>query len=166
MHLLLMSLGTRGDIQPFVALGKALQRSRHEVTLCTSSGFEPWIREHGLGYAHLNNDILDLVNSEAGREAMEQTGGLLGLPKRMIDASRRFKSIFRRALAEEWEAAQGIDAVIYNPGAVGGYHIAQALGVKGILADVIPTWVPRAHSPTSSCPTPGSVADTTGLLIS
>jgi UDP:flavonoid glycosyltransferase YjiC (YdhE family) len=71
MRILLLSLGTRGDVQPFVALGKALQRAGHDVTVCASSSFAPWIEEHGLGYAHMNNDIIDLVSSDAGRKATE-----------------------------------------------------------------------------------------------
>jgi sterol 3beta-glucosyltransferase len=101
MRILLLSLGTRGDVQPFVALGKALQRAGHDVTVCASSSFAPWIEEHGLGYAHMNNDIIDLVSSDAGRKAMEGAGSVAEIPKRMLEASRQFKPIFRRALAEQ-----------------------------------------------------------------
>ena len=147
MRILVLTLGTRGDIQPFVALGKGLQSAGHDVTLCTSSSFAPWIEGHGLGYAHMNNDIVDLVNSDAGRESLEGSGGVLGLPKRMLEASKRFKTIFRRALAEEWEAAQGAEALVYHPQAVGGYHIAEALGIPSVMADPLPTWVPTRAFP-------------------
>lgn len=142
MRILLLTLGTRGDVQPFLALGKGLQRADHNVTVCASSSFAPWITGHGLGYAHLNNDVVDLVNSESGRRAFEKQGGLLGLPRRMLEASRNFKTIFRRTLAEQWEAAQSTDAIVYSPQAVGGSHIVEALGVPGIMADPLPTWVP------------------------
>jgi sterol 3beta-glucosyltransferase len=147
MRVLLLILGTRGDVQPFVALGKRLRSAGHDVALCASSSFAPWITEHGLGYAHMNNDIIDLVNSDAGRRAMEGAGGVAGLPKRMIESARQFKPIFRRALAEQWAAAQGAEVVIYNPNAVGGYHIAEALGIVGMMADAIPTWVPTSAFP-------------------
>lgn len=97
MRVLILSLGTRGDIQPFVALGLALQRVGHEVAFCTSSSFAPWIKRHGLGYAHMNNDVIELVNSEAGRRSLGRSGGILGLPKRLVEASRRFKAVFRKA---------------------------------------------------------------------
>jgi sterol 3beta-glucosyltransferase len=142
MRILLLALGTRGDVQPFVALGKRLQRAGHDVAVCASAGFAPWIREHGLGYAHMHNDILDLVNSDAGRKAMEGAGGVAGLPKRMIESARQFKPIFRRALAE-----QGAEVIIYNRNVGGGYHIAEALGIVGIMADAIPTWVPTSAFP-------------------
>jgi sterol 3beta-glucosyltransferase len=140
-------MGTRGDVQPFMALGKRLRQAGHDVVVCASSGFAPWIKEHDLEYAYMNNDILDLVKSDAGRRAMEGTGGMAGIPKRMLESARRFKPIFRRALAEQWEAAQGAQVIIYNPNAVGGYHIAEALGIVGIMADAIPTWVPTSAFP-------------------
>jgi sterol 3beta-glucosyltransferase len=147
MRILLLILGTRGDVQPFVALGKRLQHAGHDVAVCASSGFAPWIKEHGLGYANMNNDIVDLVNSDAGRRTMEGAGRVAGLPKLMLESARRFKSIFRRALAEQWEAAKGAQVIIYNPNAVGGYHIAEALGIVGIMTDAIPTWVPTGSFP-------------------
>ena len=144
MRILLLTLGTRGDVQPFLALGRGLQRAGHEVTVCASSSFAPWITGLGLGYAHLNNDIIDLVNSESGRRSFERSGGLFGLARRMMEASRNFKAIFGRTLAEQWEAAQGTDVIVYHPNAVGGSHIVEALGVPGILADPLPTWVPTS----------------------
>jgi sterol 3beta-glucosyltransferase len=67
MRILLLALGTRGDIQPFIALGKRLRSASYDVAVCASSSFAPWIREHGMEYAYMNNDIIDLVNSDAGR---------------------------------------------------------------------------------------------------
>jgi sterol 3beta-glucosyltransferase len=147
MRILFLTLGTRGDVQPFVALGKRLQQAGHDVAVCASSGFAPWIKEHGLGYAYMNNDIVDLVYSDTGRRAMERAGSVASLPKQMLDSARRFKPIFRRALAEQWEAAKGAQVIIYNPNAVGGYHIAEALGIVGIMTDAIPTWVPTSAFP-------------------
>jgi sterol 3beta-glucosyltransferase len=154
MRILLLSLGTRGDIQPFLALGKGLLRRGHEVTVCSSGSFGPWIEGHGLRFAPLNNDIIDLVKSDAGRRAMQKQGGLLGLPRRLLESSRNFKAIFRRTLAEQWQAAQGTQAIIYHPNAVGGYHIAEALGIPGIMADPLPTWVPTGAFPHIVTPDP------------
>ena len=152
MRAFLLTLGTRGDVQPFVALGREMQRRGHEVTVCTSSGFAPFIEGCGLRYAYLNNDILELVDSEAGRRAMEESRSLLGSLRWMAEAARLFKPIFRRTLAEQWEAAQGAEAIVYHPQAVGGYHIAEALGIPGIMADPLPTWVPTAAFPNPVAP--------------
>ena len=39
-NILLMPVGSHGDVHPFVALGQALQASGHAVTLITSAYFE------------------------------------------------------------------------------------------------------------------------------
>ena len=39
-----------GDVQPFVALGKELQRSGHKVRLATHDIFETFIRDAGLDF--------------------------------------------------------------------------------------------------------------------
>jgi sterol 3beta-glucosyltransferase len=100
----------------------------------------------------MNNDVLDLVNSEEGRNAFDQSGGLLGVPKQLIEASRRFKAIFRRSLADEWAAARETEAIVFSPQAVGGYHIAEALGVGAVMADPLPTWVPTSAFPAIVAP--------------
>lgn len=154
MKILLLTLGTRGDVQPFVALGRRLQGRGYEVSLCTCRGMASLVEGHGLRYAHLNNDILELAGSETGRRAVSETG-VLGSLRWMAEAARLFKPIFRRTLAEEWEAARDAEAIVYHPQAVGGYHIAEALGIPGVMADPLPMWVPTAYFPNLAAPDPG-----------
>jgi sterol 3beta-glucosyltransferase len=153
MNILLLAVGTRGDVQPFVALGKGLADVGHDVTVCTTSGFEPFVRQHGLRYAYLNNDLVELTTGDVGKEAIENFGGgPLGKARWIAEAARRFKPIFRRLLREEWEAAQGADLIIFHPSAVGGVHLAEALRVPGIMADPMPTWVPTGDFPNFTFP--------------
>ncbi len=41
MKILILTIGTRGDVQPYVALGRALMESGHEITIGTCAHFEP-----------------------------------------------------------------------------------------------------------------------------
>ena len=34
MNILILTIGTRGDVQPYVALGKGLRAAGHDVTIC------------------------------------------------------------------------------------------------------------------------------------
>jgi len=142
MRLLLLTLGTRGDVQPFVALGEGLQRSGHDVTLCTSVSFAPFTQARGLRYAHMNNDIVDLATNETGRKAMEGAGGAFGLLKWFAEAAKRVKPIYRRTLTEAWDAAQEAEAILYHPKAMGGYHLAEALRIPGLMVALLPAFVP------------------------
>ena len=133
MNVFIITIGSRGDVQPFVALGKGLQAAGHEVTLCTSSSFEPFIRSHGLDYGHMTDELLKLMDSAAGRDAIENTNGILGSIKTMIKLMKRAKPINRQMLKDSWEAAQAADPdiVLFHPKALGGVHIAEKLDAVG-----------------------------------
>jgi UDP:flavonoid glycosyltransferase YjiC (YdhE family) len=50
VKLLLVPIGSAGDVHPFVGLGLALRRRGHEVTVITNGYFEPLIRRVGLDF--------------------------------------------------------------------------------------------------------------------
>ena len=43
MQVLLASIGSRGDVQPIVALGLELQALGHRARLCVAPNFKEWI---------------------------------------------------------------------------------------------------------------------------
>src|SRR6185436_13790877 len=53
MHAVLVSIGTDGDILPYVGLGVALLDRGHSVTLVASENYGPLARAHGLGFEKL-----------------------------------------------------------------------------------------------------------------
>ena len=67
MNVVILTLGTLGDVQPYVALGPGLKAAGHEVTLVTGRGFEAMVSGRGLRYVPLNVDLLELVQSQEGR---------------------------------------------------------------------------------------------------
>ncbi|MDC0722823.1 glycosyltransferase [Nannocystis bainbridge] len=87
MKILIATLGSHGDVQPYVALGQGLQAAGHDVSLCTCEHFTGFIREHGLDYRPMNNDFVDLVASMEGRAALEGMQNLWGTVNRGIRAS-------------------------------------------------------------------------------
>ena len=67
----LIAQGTRGDAQPAVALGKALQAQGHRVRVLASANFAAWIAAHGLEAAVSTVDIQALMLSSGGQEWVE-----------------------------------------------------------------------------------------------
>ena len=144
MRVVILTLGTLGDVQPFVALGAGLKAVGHEVTLVTGRGLEATVSGRGLRYVALDVDLLELVQSQEGRAALRS-------PRGALRVARGLMPVMRKVLVDEWEAAasSGADAVVYHPKAMGGYHVAEALGVPGFLALPVP-----ALSPTGAFPVP------------
>lgn len=73
MHILLLALGTRGDVQPSLALGRALQARGHAVRVLAGSNFESWIRGYGLDFAPML-DMEALMQSEGGSQWLNSRG--------------------------------------------------------------------------------------------
>lgn len=57
MRILLTSLGSAGDIHPFVAIGRELALRAHTVTLLVNPHFEPTVRATGLGFIPLGDEF-------------------------------------------------------------------------------------------------------------
>ncbi len=147
MNIFIVTAGSRGDVQPYVALGKGLRKAGHAVTVCTCSSFEPLITDHGLNYGYMNDDFMKLVDSEAGREAMESGGNIFGLIKTMVALMKDAKKLNREMFKDAWNAAQVAkpDVLIFHPKALAGAHIAEKLDIPAIMAVPVPVIVPTAE---------------------
>ena len=140
MNILINTFGTRGDIQPFIALGLGLQAAGHSVGLCTSEGYRSFVESYGLPYIHMDNAMLELAQAAVGdvpnkREAM-------GMIKRMSRAMRVM-------VQDEWQAAQDVqpDVILYHPKCIGSIHVAEKLGIPAILSIPLPFYTPTRAFP-------------------
>jgi sterol 3beta-glucosyltransferase len=70
MQIVLMALGTRGDVQPMIALGLALKAVGHRVRIVAGSNFATWIESHGLEI-YPTSDIEALMQTELGIKLVE-----------------------------------------------------------------------------------------------
>lgn len=77
MKILLIAIGTRGDVQPFVTLGKALVSRGHDVSIAAAGGFSDMIVAAGLQHFKLPMDFQDLINTPEVKSAMTSFTGKL-----------------------------------------------------------------------------------------
>lgn len=147
MKVTIIAAGSRGDVQPFVALGLGLKKTGHQVKICTHSSFESVITQHGLDYGFMNDEMSRFLVSDHGHEVIESSDATFGWLKTAVRVSKQFKPIMRRMLEEEWKAAQGSDLIIYHPKAAGGYDIAEKLDVPLIISIPLPLLTPTRAFP-------------------
>ena len=154
MNILIITFGSRGDVQPYVALGKGLQAAGHQVTLCTAEDFEPFVRENGLEYGYMSGELLRLMDTDAGREAMEETVGLFGSLKSMVKLTRQTKPLTQQTMLDSWAAAQEVepDLVVYHPKALAAVSIAEAFNAPPVMVLLQPMTVPTADFPPPGMP--------------
>jgi UDP:flavonoid glycosyltransferase YjiC (YdhE family) len=134
-----MTIGTRGDVQPYIALGLGLKAAGHDVMIATSEEFKPLVHNYGLQHTTLRGDFLKVAQTNSGESATRN-------PLRLI---RQYVEMARDTLEDEWSSAQRAELLIYNPAAFGGYHIAEKLGVPTFAAFPTPL-----YSPTHAFPSP------------
>jgi len=60
MRIVILALGTRGDVQPHVALGRGLQAAGYQVTIVALDDFEALVRAAGLDFFSAGFQMADL----------------------------------------------------------------------------------------------------------
>lgn len=140
MKVCIITIGTRGDVQPYIALGRGLQEAGHEVTLATLAGFESAITQYGLQYSRLRGDFLKVIQSSEGKR---------GNPLKLI---RQYRVMAQETLEDEWAVAQEAELFIYNSAAIGGYHVAEKLGVPTFASFPAPIYSPTHEFPSPFLP--------------
>jgi UDP:flavonoid glycosyltransferase YjiC (YdhE family) len=134
------TLGTRGDVQPYLALALGLKAAGHEVLIAAPTQFEAFVGTRGIRFAHLPSEFLDLMDSPEGKAAMSGSGGFAAGFKLI----KHFKPIGRKELTLEWAAAKAFapELMIYHPKAIAAPHIAEKLGFTAVLASPLPGFTP------------------------
>jgi sterol 3beta-glucosyltransferase len=71
MKIAILTLGTRGDIQPYAILGKALKERGHQVTLSTAKNFQELVLSYQLDFLPIDADFQEVIASEEGKKMMK-----------------------------------------------------------------------------------------------
>lgn len=151
LNIVIQVIGSRGDIQPFVALGKALKRHGHRVRLATHLAFREFVLDGGLEFFNIGGDPEELMSY------MVKNPGLLPhvstLRSGAIQKRRReMKQIINGCWRSCHEMGDGThlhqikedpwsdvvdyrrrpfvaDAIIANPPSLAHIHCAQRMGI-------------------------------------
>ena len=133
MLITILAGGTRGDVQPFIALGLELKRTGQQVRIATFKNFENLVNSQGLDFYSLKGDVASValsLNTQTARQADN--------PLKLIWSFKQLKSYVLDMQGDFFEACTGSDPIIYHPGATIGYFAAQYLKIPSILATPFP----------------------------
>lgn len=140
MRSLILALGSRGDVEPLIALAARLVDEGHEATVCAPSSYASDVAFVGAQLVPMGDTADRLM-----RSAM---GGMHG-PREAFKLMRPMAAALRAALDEQWAAA-GVarpDIVVGHPKALGGIHIAERLAVPYVAAMTVPLLTPTSAFP-------------------
>ncbi|PKU75482.1 sterol 3-beta-glucosyltransferase UGT80A2-like isoform X1 [Dendrobium catenatum] len=147
LQIAILIVGTRGDVQPFIAIGKRLQDYGHRVRLATHANFKEFVLTAGLEFYPLGGDPKVLA------EYMVKNKGFLpSSPSEITIQRKQMKEIIFSLLSacKEPDMDTGIpfkaEAIIANPPAYGHTHVAEALKVPIHIFFTMP-WTPTSEFP-------------------
>ncbi|KAG5252148.1 sterol beta-glucosyltransferase UGT80A [Salix suchowensis] len=147
LQIVMLIVGTRGDVQPFIAIGKCLQDYGHRVRLATHSNFKEFVVTAGLEFFPLGGDPKVLAGYMVKNKGFLPSG-----PSEIPIQRNQIKEIINSLLpaCKEPDIDSGIpfkaDAIIANPPAYGHTHVAEALKVPIHIFFTMP-WTPTSEFP-------------------
>ncbi|CEF79773.1 unnamed protein product [Fusarium graminearum] len=143
LNIVIQVVGSRGDVQPFVALGNELQRHGHRVRLATHDTFADFVLESGLEFYPIGGDPTELM------AYMVKNPGLIPSIKSLRAGDIQKKRLMIAEMLEGcWRSCKEpdplnqqpfvADAIIANPPSFAHVHCAQALGIPLHLMFTMP----------------------------
>jgi sterol 3beta-glucosyltransferase len=137
MRITCLTIGSRGDVQPYIALCKGLMAEGHQVKIATHAEFKDWIEGHGIKFGLVGGDPGELM-----RLCIENGTFTWAFLK---EANSKFRGWLDELLASCWTACQDSDLLIESPSAMAGIHIAEALNIPYFRAFTMPWTRTRAY---------------------
>ncbi|ETN38094.1 uncharacterized protein HMPREF1541_07718 [Cyphellophora europaea CBS 101466] len=151
LNIVIMVVGSRGDVQPFIAMGNELQKFGHRVRIGTHAVFKDFVQSAGLEFYPIGGDPAQLMaymvkNPGLIPNMKSLRAGEIGEKRRMVD----------EMLQGCWAACVEPDpytdipfvanAIISNPPTFAHVHCAQALSVPLHIVFTMP-WSPTRAFP-------------------
>ena len=143
MKIILLSIGTRGDMEPFLAIGEILQAEGHKVICAFPEQFRDLAEESNLEFVSLGTRFIDMLDSYAGRTALGGAGSKLKKILSYVKLARSSTEINKELIHKQYELVEkeSPDRVVYNGKAI--YPIIWGLHKPGKTILVSP--VPYMH---------------------
>ncbi len=138
MHFMLTSVGSSGDVHPYIGLGRALRARGHAVTLLAADPHRPAIEHAGLGFAS--------IWSEADYHAVTEHPDLWhprrGLTKVLEIATAGLEPLWREL---EARYVPGETMIVGHPLAFGARAFEEKFRVPALTIHLAPGSIRTAH---------------------
>ena len=134
-HISIVASGTRGDVQPYVALGAGLRTAGYAVRVVSSDDFEALVTEAGLDFASTGIGLATRLQSDEWRTTTE-SGNVL----KMLGRMRSEMTSAAAGIAQRMPGLlRGSDLIVGGmAGTTGAFSVAEKLKVPVVQAYVVP----------------------------
>jgi UDP:flavonoid glycosyltransferase YjiC (YdhE family) len=111
MRITILTAGSLGDVQPYIALGVGLQESGHDVRLATHESFKSLVEIRGLNFFPITGNPQTILESDIGRRWLESGKNFLAFIQRMMEVAH---PMMWQLLNDCWKACQDTDLVLFH----------------------------------------------------
>ncbi|KAG7113793.1 Sterol 3-beta-glucosyltransferase UGT80A2 like protein [Verticillium longisporum] len=134
LNILIQVIGSRGDIQPFAALGHELQKHGHRVRLATHDTFRTFVQSAGLEFFPVGGDPSELMAYMVKNPGLIPSMGSIragDIQSKRKMVAEMLDGFWRSCIDADPETGAPFvaDAIVANPPGFAHVHCAQALGV-------------------------------------
>ena len=137
MRVLLSTIGSRGDVQPLVALAVQVMTLGHDVHLCVPPDFREWIEGLGMTVTPIGPELRTLT---AARPATNMAPPSLEQRRQLAEASVRTQ--FETVAA----AARGCDVIVAATALqIAARSVAETMGIPYVFTAYCPAVLPSPH---------------------
>ncbi|UMP06415.1 glycosyltransferase [Amycolatopsis sp. EV170708-02-1] len=137
MRVLLSTIGTRGEVQPLVALAVRLRELGREVRLCAPPDFREWAERLGISFAPLGPELRSTAKPDSAMtKAMATPEGRRAMAEAMV--VNQFETMP--------DAAEGCDAVVAGMALnIAAHSVAEQKGIPYFFTAYCPITLPSLH---------------------
>lgn len=151
LNIVIQVVGSRGDVQPFVALGNELKRDGHRVRLATHNIFEKFVIDSGLEFYPIGGDPTELMAYMVKNPGLIPNMNSLragDVQKKRKMVAEMLEGCWRSCLEPDPKHGTPFvaNAIIANPPSFAHIHCAQALGIPLHLMFTMPWTSTRKFS--------------------
>lgn len=124
MRIAIIALGTRGDVEPYIALGQGLKQTGYLVRLITHENYQQLVTSQGLEFCPMHGNVQEMMETTPKMVELLERGNFLAISVYTAKESQRAALQWAR---EGLVACQGMDLLIAG---VGGLYISLAIAEK------------------------------------
>ncbi|MEU6800723.1 glycosyltransferase [Streptomyces neyagawaensis] len=155
-RVLLAACGTRGDVQPFLALAVALRRHGHTPLLAAPQAYASEAAAYGVDFAAIDDGPTRILDEPETRRSIDR--GLSGVRGKIVAARTvaRLKQLMIPSLRDVAAIAHdhGDVAAVVHSAAFPAQHVADMLDVPAVVVALQPGWIPTDEFPCPLLPLP------------
>lgn len=117
MKVILFSIGTRGDIEPFLAIAQVLKDRKWDVLCVFPEQFRDTVEGMGLSFKGFNKEFLELLDGADAKMIMGGGGSIINRVRAMIRMSKSGIKLAKETLALQHRILleENADRIIYHP---------------------------------------------------